>query len=591
MKTIHPLLRLLLIAVIILTINVISDSFFRRIDLTKEGRFSLSEVTTNVLDTLDYPMFITAYMEGEFPNEIRTFQEALRTTLLEMKQFAGSNLQFSFEDPSNNVELLQEFAQRGFTGIRVGERLSAVEEKQQQMWPLVVVRYRGNEVFIDLLKGCLEPVPTGGAVPNFLKAESDLEYKLTSAMLSLTAESQTVVGLLRGHGELNNAQIQELGSALQNRFAMVDYNLRTTYAGRSISNDIDVLLVLDPKIPFTEREKYELDQYLMRGGSIFWIMDPQRVDMDMYNKRSAVTELKRLNLDDFFMHHGIKINYDLIQDLSCEKIEVVVPGAERPEIIEQPWIFSPFVVDFPDHPVTRNVDFVVLRYPSSIDTFEVPGLKHIPFILTSQDSRKIAGSQFIDINEYLNNPPPPNLFRAGPQMAGVLIDGEMQSLFAGRPIPTDSFSPNPPNQAFVANSVVRRDGETREAYEARIMEQIEDVRVRKYMLDLNDRRQMAVISDSDFPLGALFRGERAYMPFDNKGMLLNVIDYLTGDVSLTNIRSKDVVARRLDIDKVRDDQGFWQSINLIIPVLVVILIGAVRFWWRRRKNEKLKIRD
>lgn len=591
MNRLHPLVRLGLIAVIILLLNVVGDSFFRRVDLTKEGRYSLSDVTVSVMDTLDYPMFITAYMEGNFPNEIRAFQEALRTTLLEMKQYGGSNLQFNFEDPSNNVELLQEFAQRGYSGLRVGERVSAVEEKQQQMWPLVVIRYRGKEVYVDLLKGCLEPVATGGAVPNFLKAESDLEYKLTAAMLSLTAEKQTVVGLLRGHGELGNAEIQELGSTLQNQFAMVDYNIRSTYAGRSISNDINILLVLNPQTVFTEREKYELDQYLMRGGSIFWVMDPQLVDMDMFNKRSTVTELRRLNLDDFFMHHGVKINYDLIQDLSCEKIEVVVPREDRPDIVEQPWIFSPFVVSFPEHPVTRNVDFVVLRYPSSIDTFEVPGLEHEAFLLTSSDSRTIQGSQFIDINQYLNNPPPANLFRSGPQMAGVMIEGEMTSLFAGRPVPTDSLFPNPPSQAFVSNSIVRIDGETRFEYEARIMEQIEDVRVRKYMLNLTDSRRMAIISDGDFPLGALFRGERSYMPYDNKGLMLNVIDYLGGDLSLTEIRSKDVIARRLNLDKVREEQTFWRVMNLTLPVLVIALIGGLRFWLRRRKNEKLQVRE
>lgn len=585
------MVRLGLIAVIILLLNVVGDSFFRRVDLTKEGRYSLSDVTVSVMDTLDYPMFITAYMEGNFPNEIRAFQEALRTTLLEMKQYGGSNLQFNFEDPSNNVELLQEFAQRGYSGLRVGERVSAVEEKQQQMWPLVVIRYRGKEVYVDLLKGCLEAVATGGAVPNFLKAESDLEYKLTAAMLSLTAEKQTVVGLLRGHGELENVDIQELGSTLQNQFAMVDYNIRASYAGRSISNDINILLVLNPQTAFTEREKYELDQYLMRGGSIFWVMDPQLVDMDMFNKRSTVTELRRLNLDDFFMHHGVKVNYDLIQDLSCEKIEVVVPREDRPDIVEQPWIFSPFVVSFPDHPVTRNVDFVVLRYPSSIDTFEVPGLKHEAFLLTSPDSRTIQGSQFIDINQYLNNPPPANLFRSGPQMAGVMIEGEMSSLFSNRPVPTDSLFPNPPSQAFVSNSVVRIDGETRFEYEDRIKAQIEDVRVRKYMLDLTDSRRMAVISDGDFPLGALFRGERSYMPYDNKGLLLNVIDYLSGDLSLTEIRSKDVIARRLNLNKVRDEQAFWRVMNLSLPVLIIALLGGLRFWIRRRKNEKLQVRE
>ncbi len=589
MNRLNPPIRLALIAIALLLTNLIGDRYFHRVDLTKEGRYSLSEVTTDLLDTLDYPMFVTAYMEGNFPNQIRDFQEALRTTLLEMKQYGGSNFQFSFEDPSNNIELIQEFQGMNFSGIRVGERVSATAEKQQVMWPLVIIRHRDREVYIDLLKGNLEIVPQGGAVPNFLKAESDLEYKLTSAMLSLLESERKVVGLLRGHGEYTNQQINELGAALQNRFDLVDYDMRGSYAGSSISNDIDLLLVLQPQTAFTEREKYELDQYLMRGGSIFWVFDPQRVDMDMYNKRSTVTELLRLNLDDFFMHHGIKVNYDLIQDLSCESIEVVIPSADRPEIVEQPWIFSPKIGEFPEHPVTRNVDISVLRYPSSIDTFETPGLRHEVFLQTSPYSRTIQGSQFIDINEYLNNPPPANLFRSGPQISGVVIQGQMTSLFEGRPVPTDSLFPEPPTQQFIANSQVKKEGETTEDYRARIEEQVDDPRVRRYMLGLDDDRAMAVISDGDFPLGALFRGDREFMPYDNKDLLLNVIDYLLGDNSLTQIRSKEVAARSLDPDKIRGSESFWQILNLGVPLLLVVVIGVVRYWLRKRKHERLKM--
>ena len=582
MPSVSSTIRLGILFLALLLVNLLGDRYFRRIDLTAEGRYSLSDITLTAMDSLDYPLFVTAYLEGEFPADIRAFQEALRTTLLEMKQYAGNNLQFSFEDPRNNVELIRSFQERGYTGVPVRERVSALEERQQLMWPLVTIRYRDQETYIDLLKGCAEATPMGPQA-NFAKAEADLEYKLTSAILSLNSAKPKIVGLLRGHGEYPNEVIREFGAELSNRYALVDYNIRSQqYAGLPISQDIDVMLVLQPQIPFTEREKYELDQYLMRGGSIFWVLDPQRVDMDMYNKQSTVTELIRLNLDDFFMQHGWKLNYDLVQDLSCEKIEVAIAG-ERVQFVERPWIFYPMAFDLPASPVTRNLDFVLLRYASSLDTFAVEGLRHEPFLVTSPTSRTIQGSQFIDITEYLNNPPPEELFRSGPKVVGDLVEGQMSSLFAGRPAPTDSFTPSPPRAPFVANSRVLQPGETIETYQQRIAEQVSDPRTRAYLQGLTDTRRMALIADGEFPLGALYRGERQYLPYDNKTLLLNVVDYLAGDASLTGIRAKEVTVRKLDPDKIAGGEGLIRALNVGLPVVLLAALGLLLHWRRKRK--------
>lgn len=581
MNRLRPVLRIVVLAVVLLLVNLIADRYFRRVDLTKEKRYSLSEVTKQAVDTLSYPVYITSYLEGEFPAEIRNFQEAVRTTLMEMKQYAGAELQYTFEDPSRNAELLREFDARGYTAVPVREQVSATEARQKNMYPLVVMRHRGKEVYIDLLKGCAITTPMGPQA-DFAKAEADLEYKLTSALLSLTRERPGVIGLVRGHGELDNNEMRELGAELTNRYALVDYDMRGRYAGLSISNDIQALIILQPDSAFTEREKYELDQYLMRGGSIFWVFDQQRVDLDMYRKQSTVTELRKLNLDDFFMHYGVKVNYDLVQDLNCDKIEVVVPG-NRVTFVERPWIFHPISLEKPAHPVTRNVDLTLARYASSIDTFPVAGLHYAPFLTSSERSRTIQGSQFIDIAEYLNNPPPENLFRQGPLTMGLLIEGEYQSLFSGRPQPVDAFSPNPPTAPFLASSRVRREGESEAEYRNRMSEQIQDRAIRERLLRLDNTRRMAILSDGSFPLGNEFRGEREFIPYDNKTLLMNVIDYLAGDIALTEIRSKDVVIRRLDAQKIARGKVAWQLLNVALPVLIVIIAGGIRWWLRRRR--------
>ncbi|MEO0473466.1 MAG: Gldg family protein, partial [Bacteroidota bacterium] len=358
-------LQYVLVIGIILVVNLIASGYFFRIDLTKEKRFSLSDATEAALDSLDLPLFVSVYMEGDFPAEIRVFQEAVRTTLTEMGYYADGNLQFEFVNPTGQRELESTFQKFGFTPVPVKIQDQA-ETRLTYMWPLARFVYKEYEQYVDLLKGCSVLTPQGTSV-NFLKAEADLEYKLMSAVLNLTRERRGVVGLLRGHGELPNREIREFGSELANSYNVFEFDMKAS-PGVAISPSVDVLVVLQPQTAFTEREKYELDQYLMRGGSIFFVMDQQDVNLDLFQKVSTLTELRELNLDDLFMRYGFKLNYDLVQDLNCETTELFQPEAQT--FTSQKWIFSPMVLNFPSQAVNRNIDAVMLRYASSIDTFQ-----------------------------------------------------------------------------------------------------------------------------------------------------------------------------------------------------------------------------
>ncbi len=556
MKFLQKNLQLFLIAGLLIAGNLILSSFFVRIDLTQEKRYSLADITLQTAEELEVPMTITVYLEGDFPPNIREFQEAIRTTLLEIKQYAGSDFAFNFVDPSKSPELLEVFRERGFAPIPVKVRLSTTETKEQYMWPILVLRYRDRDLYVDLLKGTAVMTPQGPNV-NFAKAESDLEYKITSAMRSISRERGGLVALLQGHGEVPVEDLSGLGTAISNQYTVGQLNL-SQVPNYEISPSIDVLVVLQPTRPFSERDKYEIDQYLMRGGSILWVLDLQEVNLNLYRNQSTLTQLRELNLDDMFMNYGFKLNYDLIQDLECEATEVFQP--ESRSFASKKWIFSPLALQFPEHPIARNVDAALMRYTSSIDTFPQSGVRKSVFMTSSRYSRTVEGSRFIDLNQYLQNPPPNRLFNRGPFITGLLAEGIFKSLFVGRRAPVDSLAPNQPNAMFGPQNNPEAPG------------------------------TMAVISDGEFMLGKNFREERSpRLPYDNLTILMNAIDYLAGDPTLSQIRSKDVVVRRLDREKVVDNQAWIRVLNLGLPILAVVLFGLFRGLIRRRKNERLRV--
>lgn len=564
-------IRLLLIIAILLIVNLIGSAYFFRLDLTQEKRYSLSEVSQQTVRSLSHirqkdqaqpvPMYISIFIEGEFPPEIRKFQDAIRTTLGEMRMYSRGFLEYEFIDPSSNTELLKAFKEKRLLPIPVRIQSSASEFSRKDMYPYALVRYRDRELYVDLLKGS-----AFNRQVDFAKAESDLEYKLISSIKTLQAERNGTVIILQGHGETpvfleegkGNPEMAQLYTILTNAGYQIFTFDRAQQEGLAIP-DVDVLLILQPKIPFTERDKYEIDQYLIRGGSVFWMMNEQKVDLKLYRNQATMTSLRNLNLADMFMNYGFKLNTDLVQDYNAEKTEVFLETAAGGEIQEHPWPFFPMIFEFPNHPVTRNVDAVLLRYASTIDTFHQAEVRKSVFLNTSPLSRKLQNVQFIDINPYITNYPPQNIFNQGPQITGLMLEGIFTSVFNGRAIPTDSLSPNPPTAIFGPKNNPVAPG------------------------------KMAVITDGEFYLGKNFRGERGNIPYDNASLILNVVDYLAGDNALTQIRSKDVVVRRLDKVKVNQYQHIIRASNLILPVLLIVFFGGLRYYLRKRRNERLKV--
>ncbi len=546
--------------ILLFFINLIADQIFYRWDLTKEKRNSISDLNKQTMQSLQKIVTIKVYLEGDFPPSLERLSNAIRNTLYEMEAYADGNLQFTFIDPSDNKVLQKQFQQKGILPIPLNIKDENIEARKY-IYPVIVVNYEDREEWIDIFKNAYYP----NGMANLVKAETDIEYKLVSAIRRLTAEYRPTIGFLTGHNETPLKKMPELINELKNSYDIYEVNvkygnaippsflglpdtLKKKFEGRT---GLDVLLVVQPDSAFSEREKYEIDQYLMMGGKILWILDQNRVILD---KQQTLSQPRQLQLDDLFFKYGFKINYDLIQDLSCGKIHLLADiNKQGGQFQSLNWVFYPMAVRFKQHPVTRNLDAVLYRYASSIDTLPRIGLKYTPLILSSPLSRSLTGNVLIDINEHTKPIPQNIFFNKGDKMLGLLIEGKFQSLFQGREAPTDQFAKEKPTAVFIPQN-----------------------KVPTAMIVLSDG-QLAEKDDHPYI---------PYMPVDNKSLIQNAVDYLVGDEAITLVRAKEVEIRRLSKKAGKDHKFYIQIFNLLTPTVLIIIFGFFRFYWRKKRFEQ-----
>ncbi len=549
-----------IVLAILVVLNLIADQIFYRWDLTKEKRNSISELNKQTMQNLQKIVTVKVYLEGDFPPTLERLSNAIRNVLYEMEAFAEGNLHFTFMDPSDNKALQKQFQEKGITPIPLNIKEENIEARKY-IYPVIVVNYGDREEWIDIFKNAYYP----NGMANLVKAETDIEYKLVSAIRRITAEYRPTIGFLTGHNETPLKKMPELINELKNSYDIYEVNvkygnsippsflglpdsLRKKYEGRT---GLDVLLVVQPDSAFSEREKYEIDQYLMMGGKIIWILDQNKVILD---KQQTLAQPRQLNLDDLFFKYGFKVNYDLVQDMNCGKIHLVADvNKQGGQFQSLNWVFYPMAVRFKEHPITRNLDAVLFRYASTIDTLKRPELTFTPLILSSPLSRPLNGNVLVDINEH-TKPMPQNLFyNKGNQTLGLLIQGKFQSLFQGREAPTDHLAKEKPTAPFIAQN-----------------------KLENSMIVISDGQ---IVEKDDHPYVP-------YMPVDNKTLIQNAVDYLVGDDAITLVRAKEVEIRRLSKNAGKDHKFYIQAFNLLTPVIFIIIFGIIRFYWRKKRFEQ-----
>jgi len=539
--------------VLVLTtlLNLIASHYFFRLDLTEEKRYTIKAPTRQLLKELEDEVFIEVFLEGDLNPGFKRFQKSIRETLNEFRIYSNNKVQFIFTDPAQAMsekaknEFMNELSSKGVSGMRVidnkdGERLEKI------VFPGALISSNGFERGVMLLKG-----NRGRSSQEVLNQSIEgIEFELANAISTLSSMQRKKVGFLIGHGELDSLEIASFNNALLEKYDVVKVNLQR----KAALSGYDALILAKPRIPFSEQDKFKLDQYLMKGGKLLMLLDKFEASMDSASGDNYFATPIETRLDDQLFKYGIRINAEIIQDRVSAKYPVVIGKVgNQPEIMQMEWPFFPLLNHYAEHPVTRNLDATLLRFVNSIDTVKATGVKKTPLMMTSVYSRKLGSPIKVGVDD-LRKTPPEN-FKEGEIPVGYLLEGKFNSLYANRFLPTGVDSTSFLGQSTPTRLIVIADGDVARN-------------------DINPRTNEPQVLGTD-----VFSG----YTYANLDLLLNMMSYLTDDQGLINARSKEIKIRPLDKEKLKNDKFFWQAINLIVPLIALIVFGFARAAVRKRK--------
>ncbi|MGB0851139.1 MAG: Gldg family protein, partial [Bacteroidia bacterium] len=326
-------------------------------------------------------------------------------------------------------------------------------------------------------------------------------------------------------------------------------------------NKYSGIIVAKPNKPFTEPEKFILDQYIMNGGKVIFLVEELIAEMDSVAKYGQVmTVNQNHNLGDMLFHYGVKVQPTLIQDMQCHGIPAINQQSNRPGF--WPWMFYPMFNAVDDNPVSKNLENVWGQYCSSLDTTARKSLNKTVLLRSSNKSRVAHNPALISLDLLKMRMDSTN-FRKGNQIAAVLVDGEFTSPFKYREGVKRAF-----------------DISYKESVKSNAMIVIGD----------GDLIRNQVSSDGKvYPLGYDKYASKhfgASVEFANKKFFLNCVDYLCDANNLIEVRSREVELRLLDKSRIRAEKLFWQSLNMVLPIALVVLFGLINAYFRKRRWSK-----
>lgn len=550
-KKLYDLLILANGVALAVLLNLLSSDYFFRLDLTEEKRFTVKEPTRKLLQSLDDEVYVEVYLEGELNAPFRRLRKAVVELLEEFRIYSGNRIRYTFSDPNSAAgdkarnEYIRSLMEKGIVPTRVVER-TANATSEKLIFPSALVSYGGMETAVNLLKGSA----SGSRDEKINQAIEGLEYEMANAIYKLANTERKRIGILVGHGQPDSLRWASFNNALLELYDVYKVNLKR----KSSLSGYDALLLIKPTTNFSDADKFKLDQYVMQGGRLLILLDKLDATMDSASRDDYFAFPYQVNLDDLLFKYGVRVNNDLIQDRMAALHPVVtgVSGA-KPDIQLMDWPFFPLVNHMADHPITRNLDAVVLRFASSVDTVKAVGVRKTPLMFTSAFSRKLGAPVRVSINELRNTTPAQ--FKEQQITLAWLLEGTFTSLFKNRFLPdgvaSDGFQP----ESKPAKVLVIGDGDIA-------------------LNEINPR--------TGKPVQLGFDPYTQYT-FSNEELLLNAVAWLTNEDGLIKTKNKVVKIRPLNRASVQQGKLKWQMINVVLPALLLILSGWLYSWARRKK--------
>lgn len=550
-----PLYTLLATLLFLVVLNVFNQFFYARFDLTHDKRYTLSESTKKIIADIQEPLFFDVFLEGNFPGSIKKLQQETRQ-LLEEFEAQNSNINFQFVNPLDDVEnpdeIINAFYERGMTPINI-----TVEDRGKQSQEMIfpwAYAYSGNQsTKIGLLKNRLGAT----AEEKVISSVQHLEYALAKAIKTVTNEKSKKIAVLKGNQELEDRYIGDFALELRENYFIAPFTLDSVAQHPNQTLDMlaefDLALMAKPKERFTDAEKLVLDQFVMRGGKMIWLVETVNIEMDsLYNAYGSTLAFPiDLNLNDLFFKYGFRINPSMIKDVMATPISLAT-GEEgsKTQYAQYPWLYSPMIYPDINHPIVANMDGVKLEFSNPIDTLK-NGIKKTVLLHASAYSKTVGTPTEVNL-KMVNERPDKNEFLVpGNFPVAVLLEGNFSSVYKNRVLPFTIDKPitESPNNKMIVVS----DGD-----------------VIKNQLNQNGK-PMELGYD---------KWTESY--FANKEFLLNAVNYLLDDTGLINLRTKEVSLPLLDKDKVYEDYNQIQILTVGLPILMIMLFGIIFIYIRKK---------
>jgi gliding-associated putative ABC transporter substrate-binding component GldG len=553
---------LILSVAIVFIICYISSYIFFRIDLTQEKRFTISPVSKNILKKLPDEVLIKVYLDGDIPLGFKRLQKAVREMLDEFRIYAGQNINYQFIDPYSNKnnkavnDLIKDLYDKGLqpTNVKIKDEKGGLSQKI--IIPGAILAYNGIEIPINLLSNN----PGLSGEENLNNSLQSLEYNLISNISNITNKKIEKIAFLEGHGELDNYQTGDITRELANYY-QVD---RGQVNGDVHSLDpYKVIIIAKPQKAFSEEDKFALDQYLMNGGKILWLIDAVTISTDSLSSGAALAYIPQLNIDDQLFKYGIRINPSLVEDIQCSFIPInTALTGSSPKFTPVSWWYYPLLSGSQLHPVSRNINLVKTEFCNYVDTLAANGkLKKTVLLATSKYTKIRNVPCLVALSEVRENPDRQSFNKSFLPVA-VLVEGHFESVFKNRML----------NHLKLKGNITFKE-ESKPA----AMIVIADGDVIKN--DVRFTAQGTLIS----PLGY---DRYTSQTFGNKEFILNAVNYLTDEIGLMSLRTREIKLRLLDREKIRDEKMKWILINTLLPLVFIMLFGTAVLFIMKRKYAK-----
>ena len=538
--------NIVFLVISLFVLNYINQSFYKRFDLTEDQRYTLSNTTTSILAKVNKPLFITVYLEGDFPSEFKRLQVETRQYLEELAA-ENNNIKIHFENPDNQREdLIKKGMMPSQLTVEEDGKLS-----EAIIFPWAEVNFEEKTQIVSLLPTAI----VASQEEQLQKAVENLEYSFSNAIHTITRKNKKSIAVLTGNGQMQDIYMYSFLSELAKKYKLAKFTFDSvTKNPKQTLQDLtslDLAIIAKPTQKFTEKEKFTLDQFITNRGKTLWMLDNVQADQDSLLASGKMLAYPRdLNLTDLLFSYGVRLNTSLVKDLYAAQISLATGRVgNQTQYQNLDWFYHPLVGGNPNHPITKNTAPIRLQFTNQIDTLKNDILK-IPLLMSSPLTQKIGTPTIIELQSITEEPQEKD-YVSGNQLLGVLLEGDFKSAYKNRvkPFETNLFKENVKNN------------------------------------------KMIVIADGDVGKNQILKGKPTDLnrdkwtgqTFGNKDFLINAVDYLLDDTGLINLRNKTLKINILDKQKAYKERTFWQFINVALPLILLFSFGFVFNYLRKRK--------